>query len=138
MKKIRNKILLGLIAFGLMTATACLKLPNPTKEEVTTTKKFTDIKTSPSFNWGTTRKVNVNILGLITPNPITGTLKLSHNESGAIHYRGTHSLSETLSMNIEIPIAQDSMRLTFGSISKVYSVSGTEINMDYVIDYPEN
>jgi hypothetical protein len=40
-------------------------------------------------------------------------------------------------MNMDIPIAQDSMRLTIGSISKAYSVSGTVIDMDYIINYPE-
>ncbi len=137
MNTTRNKVLLGLIMVGLMTATACLKLPTPTEEEVKSSKKFTDIKTSPTFNWGTTRKVTVNIMGLITQSPITGTLKLTNNSSGAIHYIGNHAMSETLSMNMDIPIAQDSMRLTFGSISKAYSVSGTVIDMDYIINYPE-
>jgi hypothetical protein len=123
--------------FGTLTLSACLKLPTPTEEEIKASKKFTDIKTSPSFNWGTTRKITVNILGLITQAPITGTLKLTHNESGAIHYIGNHAMSETLSMNMEIPIAQDSMRLTFGSISKAYSVSESVIDMDYIINYPE-
>jgi hypothetical protein len=138
MKTIRSKFLLGMFLTGLISMSACLKLPTPTGEEIKSSKKFTDLKTSPSFNWGTTKKVTVNILGLVTQAPITGTLKLTHNESGTIHYIGNHAMSETLSMNMEIPIAQDSMRLTFGSISKVFSVSGTVINMDYIIDYPEN
>ncbi|MDZ4668508.1 MAG: hypothetical protein SGJ00_11595 [bacterium] len=133
-----NKFFAILSIAVLISFSACLKMPElPPKEDTQSNKKFADLVTSPSFNWGTTKKVTVNVFGLINQN-ISGTLKLSEKVSGAIHYMGSHLMSETISLKLEIPTSQDSIKLTFGSISKMYVISGSTINMDYIIDYPEN
>jgi len=133
----KNKIqILGLLWVAI-SFSACLKLPNPTEEKPTSPIKFGEIKTDPSFNWGTTREVMVDVVGLNTKTPISNTFKVSTTDKASYFYQGKHAMSENFSFKITIPTMLDSVLMEFGSIEKSYSINNSKITLDYIINYPE-
>lgn len=135
MKKIKYSLLI--LSVILISFASCKKNIETPVEFPQVPSKFSEIKTGSNFNWITTREVDIKVSGLKTETPISNTLVLSNKEKLANYYTGIHEMSESLTIKINVPAAQDSILLSFGSIQKNYSIKQSSVDVDYVISYPE-
>lgn len=121
-----------------LAAIGCKKSPN-TEEELPISKagKFGEIKTSPSFDWGTSKSFNLKVIGLSTTNEIRNTFKVTSLDKSATYHQSSRLMSESFTTTLTIPTYLDSLSFQFGSVTKNFSVKGTEIEVDYLINYPE-
>jgi hypothetical protein len=126
-----------LISLAVLAFASCKKDVETKVEAPSIPTKFSEIKTDPSFNWSTTRVVQVNVKGLKTLESFSNTLTLSSLDKSAVYYSGYHLMSEDVNVKITVPTAQDSMVVGFGSIKKNYSIKQNVVDVDYIISYPE-
>jgi hypothetical protein len=135
MKKLIPFILLAAFFFA-----SCKKLEIPTPSEPENpgkVTKFSDIKTNPNFNWSTEKELTIKINGLKTLSPVRATLLITSTEGKSIIYSGNHLMEETFTLKSKVSISLKEVKLNFGSIQKVYSISGNTLEMDYVVNVPE-
>lgn len=134
-----NKLIILLIS-GILVTSACKKLETPIPTEPSNpgkVTKFSEIKTNPSFDWSTEKELNIHVTGLKTSSPVRGTLTISTTDGKGIIYSGNHLMEETFSIKSKVAINLKELKVKFGSIEKTYLVAGNNLDVDYVIDYPE-
>lgn len=121
-----------------LAAIGCKKSPNTEEELPTNTPgKFSEIKTSPSFDWGTNKLFKLNVKGLSTISEVRNTFKVSSLDKSATYYQSSRLMSESFTATLTVPIHLDSLSFQFGTVTKNFSVKGTETEVDYIINYPE-
>lgn len=98
--------------------------------------KFSEIKTNPDFNWSTEKELTLNIFGLKTLNKIGSTLKITSLDESTLLYSGYHLMEESFSIKTKVAIDLKEVRLIYGSVNKIYPISGNAIDMDYIINVP--
>jgi hypothetical protein len=133
----KNAINILFLLILVLAFNACLKLPNPTEEKPSNPIKFGEIKTDPNFNWATTKSIDIDVFGLPTRTPIINTFRLSTKDKTSVFYQGNHKMSDNFSFKITVPTQLDSVLMEYGTIEKVYSITGSKLTMDYIINYPE-
>lgn len=89
---------------------------------------------SSDFNWATSKTVAVKVVGLSTTSPFKNTLTISSDQ--AVYYSGNHSLNDTVSVNIVVPVAVTEMILDMGSIHRTAKIANDSAVFTYVD--PEN
>lgn len=135
MKKTIGKFALGILAISLLAS--CAKNLKPGDPIPGLPSRFSDLKVSTSFTWATTKSITVNVNGFDSDSPIRKSLVLSGKNMPGSYYRGNHLMSEDVSVRLTIPTALDSLVVSFGSVSKTYAIQGSEIDVDYVVNYPD-
>jgi len=135
MKNTIKKFALVMLATSLLAS--CAKNLQPGDPIPGVPSRFSDLKVSTSFTWATTKTVSVKVSGFEGDAPIRKSLVLSRKNMPGSYYRGNHLMSESFNVNLTIPTALDSLVVTYGSVSKTYAISGPEIEVNYVVNYPD-
>ncbi len=135
MKNTIGKFALVMLAISLLAS--CAKNLKPGDPIPGVPSRFSDLKVTTSFTWATTKTIAVKVNGFEGDTPIRKSLVLSGKNMPGSYYRGNHLMSESFNVNLTIPTALDSLVVTYGSVSKTYAVSGPEIEVDYVVNYPD-
>jgi hypothetical protein len=120
----------------MLALASCKKEPTKLEQPANTPGKFNEIKTDPSFNWSTVKEITATIKGLKTMSAIRASLQLTSTDNKSIFYIGNHLMEEDLSLKIRIPVNVNEIKLSFGSVNKTYTIIGTKVEMDYIIDVP--
>ena len=125
---------LGVLGFSVvaMLATSCTKSADAGTADANV--PFSAIAANRTFNWSSTKQINLSVTGLKTVNTINGTFSVIDAKTGAKFYSGLHKLSDNLSLKLTIPTATDSLQIRFGSIKKNYSAAGITVQTDYLIN----
>lgn len=122
----------------MLPLTAALILLASCKKEVAEPNPIdptnpTEIKANANFNWKTTQTLAVTVTG--TPVSTTTVRKFSVQlEDGSSLYAANHNMSENFSFTIAVPAHVNKLIYKFGTISKVVSVTGTQVAMDYLVE----
>jgi hypothetical protein len=127
-----NKILLFTISISMALVSCKKNLPEPSP--VTPTIKATkvgELKASESFNWKTTKDVEINIKGLNTLTPINRTLIVSTVDGKSVFYRAQQLMSLSSTISLVIPATVSEIKVNYGTISKTVSISGNKFQFDY-------
>lgn len=127
-----NKILLFTISISMALVSCKKNLPEPSP--ITPTIKATkvgELKASESFNWKTTKDVEINIKGLNTLTPINRTLVVSTVDGKSVFYRAQQLMSLSSTISLVIPATVSEIKVNYGTISKTVSISGNKFQFDY-------
>lgn len=135
MKNTFGKFALVMLAISLLAS--CAKNLKPGDPIPGVPSRFSALKVSTSFTWATTKALTVKVNGFEGDAPIRKSLVLSGKNMPGSYYRGNHLMSESFNVNLTIPTALDSLVVSYGSVSKTYAVSGPEIEINYVVNYPD-
>lgn len=90
-----------------------------------------DIKVSSTFNWSTSKTVNVNITGLPTGSPVVSTLVLSL-ENGNTLFQQSYVMSESKVIQIIIPANEDQIKIRFGNMDYLLPVEGDKVDFSLI------
>lgn len=124
-----KKILFALALLPFFCFTSCIKdiddLPqNPNKD-----LKY--VRVSSSFDWSTSKTIDVDITGLPTSVPIYSTLTISLND-GSILYQGNHAMSANTVVNLIIPNTEESIKLRFGTLEYAVPVIENKASVSFI------
>lgn len=117
--------------------TSCIKQKGNPSEDPAPVSKFSNLKTSAGFDWATTKALEINITGLNTLAPVAGTLVISDLSGTKVYYQGKHLMNESIKLKLILPSVEKNIQLKFGSVIKSYTLAGSVLNADYVINVPE-
>lgn len=109
-------------------------IPNPSNTQVS---KFKEVKTDPNFNWETTQKIQLEVIGLKTPATIINTLTVSSVDGKEKYFTQLHKMNENLSTAITLPAHVKEVMVNYGSIQKKYNTSAQILQFDFVMENAE-
>jgi hypothetical protein len=90
-----------------------------------------DIKVSSTFNWSTSKTVDVNITGLPTGAPVISTLIISLDDGSNI-YQGSQNMSQTRAIQIIVPVTENEIKLKFGSMEYRLPINNNKVDFSFV------
>jgi hypothetical protein len=131
----KNKNLMIATAIALTLAASCTKLkevdnsPNLNQNKATS---FKTLKISDNFNWNTSELVKVNVSGLNTLTKITNTMIISSEDQKTVYYTANIEMSNTFVAELTLPKNVKTVKVSYGSISKVVSIQGNNANFNYL------
>jgi hypothetical protein len=128
--KTKNITLIILISsIGLLS---CIKqnLPDPgtTPEDKT---KLADAKVPDSFNWSTSKNVEVSITGLPTVVPIKNTLTITLPDGSKL-YNAYHDMSANLKLTLVIPATVTQLKLKFGTYDETLNITNNKAAFSFI------
>jgi len=131
----KNNNLMIATAIALTLAASCTKLkevdnsPNLNQNKATS---FKTLKISDNFNWNTSELVKVNVSGLNTLTKITNTMIISSEDQKTVYYTANIEMSNTFVAELTLPKNVKTVKVSYGSISKVVSIQGNTANFNYL------
>ncbi|HBG24658.1 MAG: hypothetical protein A2X17_03500 [Bacteroidetes bacterium GWF2_41_61] len=128
--KTKNIVLIILIStLGLLS---CIKqnLPDPgtTPEDKT---KLADAKVPDSFNWSTSKNVEVSITGLPTVVPIKNTLTITLPDGSKL-YNAYHDMSVNLKLTLVVPATVTQLKLKFGTYDETLNIANNKAAFSFI------
>jgi len=119
--------------FPLLLATlwliSCSKDPNDPSAQIP--GNLSNLKVAQSFNWSTSKTIEISITGLPTPAPLYSTLTLSLPDGSNI-YKSTHDINTNETLKVVIPSTENSIRLRFGSVEHDLQVSDGKASFSFI------
>ncbi len=113
---------------------SCTKFEVPEKK-IGTTQNFKELKVEESFEWKTTKNIQLKVTGLETINPVRGNFSIKNHEGNLI-LEESRLMSESFELNLEIPITEKKIIVQFGSLIKEIEINSTELNFEYITARP--
>lgn len=123
MKKLGYFITLGV----LILLSSCRK----ETDEIPISGKLNSIQVSPTFNWSTSKTIDVNITGLPTEIPVISTLIISL-EDGSSLYQGSHAMNQTKVIQITVPVIADKIKLKYGSVEYILTIETDKVDFSFI------
>jgi hypothetical protein len=131
----KNNNLMIATAIALTLAASCTKLKEVDNSPSLNQNKATSFKTlkvSDNFNWNTSELVKVNVSGLNTLTKITNTMIISSEDQKTVYYTANIEMSNTFVAELTLPKNVKTVKVSYGSISKVVSIQGNTANFNYL------
>lgn len=126
----RSTVVTGMLLGSLtLVATSCKKTSNT--PPVT---KFSEIKTSNTFDWKTTRKINFQVTGIPTLVNEKNLLMVSSADGKEVYFKNFMAMSQNLSTTVVIPRGVTNVLVSFGTIKKTMAVTGGTLDFNYTAD----
>ena len=125
--KMRSILVILLLAtLGVMS---CIKqnLPDAPIEKI----KLEDSKVPESFNWSTSKTVEVSITGLSTVVPIKNTLTITLPDGSKL-YNVYHDMSINLKLNLIVPSTINQLKLKFGSFDETLNIIDNKAEFSFI------
>lgn len=97
----------------------------------------TELKASATFNWKTTKTVQVNVTGIALPTDVNRRLSIEL-ENGSVVYQGLHNMKENAQFSITLPAHISKVVYKFGSITKEADVTGSSLSLNYLMPLTDN
>jgi len=91
-------------------------------------KNMSELKVSSCFDWTTSQKVEISIIGLLTLTNVAAvkaTLILKGDDK--MFYTGFHSINENLTLNMVVPSNETKIQLKFGTIEQETTIVNNKI-----------
>ncbi|MCX6185902.1 MAG: hypothetical protein NTU43_02755 [Bacteroidetes bacterium] len=137
MKNLKSIIfLLALISTGLVSCKKdYISEVEASKKPMDVSKvvNFKDIKVSSSFDWKSTKEITINLQPLSTPVKINNTL-LVKTEKGEVLYSKLQTMNEAFTGKILVPSNLTHLVVSFGSISKIETITNNQVNFNYIVE----
>jgi len=93
--------------------------------------KLKNIQVSPTFNWSTSKTIDVNISGLPTEIPVISTLIISL-EDGSSLYQGAHDMNQTKVIQINVPVVVNKIKLKYGSVEYILAIEADKVDFSFI------
>jgi hypothetical protein len=123
-------LLLSFIAFA--TLTSCKKQLTEDQDlpKNSLTKKFSELKTSESFDWKTTKELTFNYVGIQTIQPVKTTLTVSSEDGKVVLFSGLQEMSANFQIKLAIPTNMSTLKVKYGAVEKTYQTNVSAISFD--------
>jgi hypothetical protein len=95
------------------------------------TGNLKDIKVSSTFNWSTSKTVDVNITGLPTEIPVISTLIISLSDGSSL-YQGWHDMSQSRIIKILVPAVIDKIKLKYGTQEYILPLNDNKVDFSFI------
>ena len=129
-KQMKKFIILSFLA--AISLTSCKK--NLTENQDLPTgnniKKFSELKTSESFDWKTTNELTFNYAGIPTIEPVKTTLTITSEDGKVVLYAGLQEMSANLQIKLAIPTNMNTLKVKYGAVEKTYQTNVSTIAFD--------
>jgi hypothetical protein len=120
------KKLLIVSMFAIVGLTSCKKQFNEHQElpkNVSSAKKFSEIKTSENFDWKTTNEVTFRYIGVPTIEPVKTTLTIISEDGKVVLYSGNQLMSSNFETKLAIPTNMKNIVVKYGAVTKSFNTS---------------
>jgi len=113
---------------------SCTKFEVPEKK-IGTTQNFKELKVEESFEWKTTKNIQLKISGIETIIPVRDNFSIK-NIDGNLIQEESRLMSESFIINLEIPITEKKIIVEFGSLIKEIEINSAELSFEYILARP--
>jgi hypothetical protein len=113
---------------------SCTKFEVPEKK-IGATQNFKELKVEDSFEWKTTKNIQLKVTGLETINPVRGNFSIK-DLNGNFIMEESRLMSESFNLDFEIPTKEKKIIVQFGSLTKEIEVNSDELSFDYSSSRP--
>lgn len=124
-----------------MSLVSAILLLGSCKKDVTDTGTDpgnpTELKASATFNWITTKNVQVNVSALALPTDVNRKFSIEL-ENGSVVYEAMHNMKENVQFSIALPAHITKIVYKFGSITKQADITGNTLSLNYLQPLTDN
>ncbi len=113
---------------------SCTKLEVPEKK-IGATQNFKELKVEESFDWKTTKNIQLKVTGIETINPVRGNFSIK-NLDGNLIMEESRLMSESFNLNMEIPLSEKKIIVQFGSLIKEIEINSNDLSFEYISARP--
>ena len=113
---------------------SCTKFEVPEKK-IGITQNFKELKVEESFEWKTTKNIQLKVTGLETINPVRGNFSIKNIDGGLI-MEESRLMSESFNLDLELPITEKKIIVQFGSLTKEIEINSNELSFEYISARP--
>lgn len=113
---------------------SCTKFEVPEKK-IGTTQNFKELKVEESFEWKTTKNIQLKVSGKETIIPVRDNFSIK-NIDGNLIQEESRLMSESFIINLEIPITEKKIIVEFGSLIKEIEINSAELSFEYILARP--
>jgi hypothetical protein len=118
--------------FWLLFFTQCIKPDDQPEKEVT---KTTEMNISPSFNWSSTKSIDVAIQGVpVTPDN-RKTLLIYSDEQ--IFLKELYNINQNLDRTIHVPAFINTLSVKYGDFQQSFDITNGKIELSFIPNLPE-
>jgi len=131
--KMTKKIFLPVLFFGVFFFSSCLDDIDLPEYKSAGATNMNELKVSSSFDWKTTKTIQISIVGLPTlPNTQASKSTLMIKGSNDVFYSGFHAADENLTLTVEIPVTENKIYFKFGSVEKTETIENNKVNFSLI------
>jgi hypothetical protein len=113
---------------------SCTKFEVPEKK-IGTTQNFKELKVEESFEWKTTKNIQLKVSGKESIIPVRDNFSIK-NIDGNLIQEESRLMSESFIINLEIPITEKKIIVEFGSLIKEIEINSAELSFEYILARP--
>lgn len=132
MKKVMKNFWKGIVGL-LLIAMLPSCLPESIENQPIIEDGVSTLVASPTFEWATTKSVEVKVNGLALPVDISRRLTLKTG-AGDVFYANSHTITENLTLRFSLPNHIDKIQLVYGSLEKTRDIQNQKVVFDYVVE----
>jgi len=122
-------VLVGLMFLAILPS--CL--PDSIEDQPIVENGISTLVASPTFEWATTKSVEIKVNGLALPVDISRRLTLK-TAGGDVFYANTHAITENLTLRFSLPNHTDQIQMVYGSLEKTQEVKNQKVVFDYIVE----
>nr|MBI1232074.1 hypothetical protein [Cytophagales bacterium] len=131
MKKVMDNFWKGMLGL-LLVAMFPSCLPEAIEDQPTIDNEVITLAASPTFEWATSRLVEVKIEGLTLPITISRRLTLKTGD-GNIIYANSHPMTEDLTLSFSLPNHIEEVKMIYGTLEKIEEIKDQKVAFNYIV-----
>ncbi|HSI74739.1 MAG TPA: hypothetical protein VK957_02540 [Lunatimonas sp.] len=132
MKKAINNFWNGIVGIVLLTMlTSCL--PESIEDQPILDDGVSTLVASPTFEWATTKSVEIKVNGLGLPVDISRRLTLK-TADGDIFYANSHNIKDDLTLRFSLPNHVSQIKMVYGTLEKTQEIQNLKVVFDYGVE----
>lgn len=117
----------------LLLATLPSCLPESIEDQPILDEDVSTLVASPTFEWATTKSVEIKVNGLALPVDISRRLTLK-TADGDIFYANSHAITENLTLSFSLPNHISQIQMVYGTLEKTQDIQSQKVVFDYVVE----
>lgn len=129
-KKLHYLVIVSILSL----LSSCTKFEVP-KKKIGSTQNFKELKVEESFEWKTTKNIQLKVSGIETIIPVRDNFSIK-NIDGNLILEESRLMSESFIINLEIPITEKKIIVEFGSLIKEIEINSAELSFEYILARP--
>lgn len=127
--KEKINLLIALIAFLLVTISlGCFKKSDQQTDPEAT--KTTEMKISPTFNWSTTKPVDLKIIGI--PGALDNRKTLILHSEGKAVFKEFYNINQNLNRKFYVPALVNNLTLEYGTFVKNLEIKNGLVEHSFI------
>ncbi len=132
MKKAMKNFWNGIVAL-LLLAMLPSCLPESIEDQPILEDGVSTLVASPTFEWATTKSVEIKVNGLELPVDISRRLPLKTG-GGDVFYANSHAITENFTLRFSLPNHIDQIQMVYGSLEKTQDIQNQKVVFDYIVE----